>query len=175
MKKLLLLFILFIFCYSEESGRLMENVTVDYAGNPTTNQCEKNFEKLDVDFIEYDFTNAFSESAVKEKNIIFPDRLDKESVCSAVITGNLMSIVTPNIVSYSKGVIVSVDQAVILDSKSKKSGTTEYEFFSKEYGTEKEYLKALEEVKKMKNVYILKNACILKEKCEYRLLQYYKW
>ena len=43
LKKLLLLFILFIFCYSEESGRLMENVTVDYAGNPTTNQCEKNF------------------------------------------------------------------------------------------------------------------------------------
>lgn len=155
----------------------MVNVTLDYAGNPTTNQCEKNFEKLDVDFIEYDFTNAFSESAVKEKNIVFPDGLDKESVCSAVITGNLMSIVTPNIVSYSKGIIVSVDQAVILDSnqKSKKLGIMEYKFFSKKYDTEKEYLKALEEVKKMKNVYILKNACILKEKCEYRLLQYYKW
>ncbi len=158
----------------------MVNVTLDYAGNPTTNQCEKNFEKLEIDFIEYDFTNAFSgssESTVKEKNIIFPDVLDKESICAAVIVGNMMSVVTPNIVSYSKGVVVSVDQAVILDSnqKSKKLGIMEYKFFSKKYDTEKEYLKALEEVKKMKNVYILKNACILKEKCEYRLLQYYKW
>ena len=153
----------------------MENVTIDYAGNPTTNQCEKNFEKLNVDFIEYDFTNSFSESAVKEKNIIFPDGLDKKSVCEAVIAGNRVSIVTPNMVLYSKGVIVSVDQAVILDSKLRKSGITEYKFFSIKYDTEKEYLKALEEVKKIKNVYILKSACNLEKKCENRLLQYYKW
>ena len=183
MKKLFFFLSVFTFAASAEIGNnsnktviqrqsLLKQISVGQSIEEATAVCEANYENLKIDFIEYDYSGT---NMSVENNIIFPGGLNKKTVCDSVISGQRISSITPQIITYSGGKAVTIDYSGF-NLSINKPAVKKYKFISEKYNSETEYQRALNKLKKMKNIYILENNCNVSSDCkETFLIEYYRW